>query len=260
MGILDSLQFELILIPRYCRALLYGVLQESGIEITYSNRKPPRTVKKSASVHQCRENNASVDFLILPDELREAQLSNYLSILLFPSQVSWFNTKKQLANKQLREKVRTVLYSLKNDERCNVVRKLEDTFLTELRLLSEKFRTRYPDYSFNVWSSPVGSLTPLQGHNLGLECIFPDTEKWQADCVAIIIGVAHLTTEPVFQEAGVGWGAGETPSFKGMDLIENSPPFTDESLAQIHSQFGTLSEAFEKAIESWKAWQPSNHI
>ena len=71
----------------------------------------------------------------------------------------------------------------------NLVQELERKFLPLCESARDAIAAKYPNFQFNVWSSSVGGATPLQGHNLGLEAVFPNAPPEKANTVAIIIGI-----------------------------------------------------------------------
>ena len=248
---LDSIQHEFIRIPRYCKSMILGKLKETGIQVSISGRRYPRKLKNAGLIYKCSEGKAIAEFLKITDGFIEDQFSEFASILLFPSSGFFHESFHRSENKILRNKVKDILYSLKDDKRTEVVKKVEDTFLHRLKSLQDKCKAKYPNYSFGIRSSGVGSLTTMQGHELWIECGFPNAKDIQADNVALSVGVKHLTTKAELYDASVTWGAGTAPDID-IDLFENSVPFTDESLKELESKFDLLEEVFQKAVDSWK--------
>jgi hypothetical protein len=56
----------------------------------------------------------------------------------------------------------------------NHVAELERRFLPLFEEAKERLATEYRDYRFDTLSYAIGSRTQLHGHNLGIECRFPD--------------------------------------------------------------------------------------
>ena len=131
-----------------------------------------------------------------------------------------------------------------------LIGELESRFLTKCRGECGRLSEIFTDYKFNTWSNEVGSLTLLQGHDVGVECLFPDASANQANCVAIIVGLKHLTTEPMLCEASVTWGAGISPDISA-DLIDDPIPATSENFDMIEEQFPQLVRELENAIRAW---------
>ena len=98
--------------------------------------------------------------------------------------------------------------------------------------------------------------TQYQGHDLGMEALLPGAHADQADTVALIIGLNHLTTEPMIVEAGVGWGAGNSPEV-AIDLVDEPVPFSSEALATIESEFPKLVHVLEQAVGAWRSPGPA---
>ena len=130
------------------------------------------------------------------------------------------------------------------------VAELEATLLPLFREEAELVRREYPGFIFNVWSSSVGSATTYQGHNLGLECIFPDAADHEADCVAACVGVKHLTTEPMLSEVEVEWGSGNHPEV-GLELLERAVPLTREALHDVAARLPEFFVVFRTALQAW---------
>jgi len=130
------------------------------------------------------------------------------------------------------------------------VAELEATLLPLFQEEAEQVRREYPAFKFNVWSSSVGGATTYQGHDIGLECIFPDAADHEADCVAACVGVKHLTTEPMLSEVEVEWGSGNHPEVR-LDLLEHAVPLTREALHNVVAQLPELFIAFRTALQAW---------
>ncbi|MFD0724563.1 hypothetical protein ACFQ0E_03015 [Lysobacter brunescens] len=128
-----------------------------------------------------------------------------------------------------------------------VVQELEEAFLPRLDAAKEMLEREFPSFHFNVWSSSTGGLTSYQGHDVGLECLFPGTPDELADNVAIIIGVKHLTTAPLLCDASVGWGHGSAPGIH-IDLLPNPVAFSTAELNAVSARFGLLISVFRSAL------------
>lgn len=137
------------------------------------------------------------------------------------------------------------------------VQELEARFLPLLEAGREQSAQLFPDHSFKVWSSSVGGATIYQGHDVGLEALLSDAHPDQANTVALSIGVMHLTTEPMIADAGVAWGAGDSPDVAA-DLIPEPIPFTSEALASIEREFPKLLEVFQQAVAAWATRPPNS--
>ena len=129
------------------------------------------------------------------------------------------------------------------------VRELEQAFLPRLHAARDFFAGQFPAFEFNVWSSPTGSLTSYKGHDIGLECIFPDAPRELANCVAITIGVKHLTTAPLLCDASVGWGDGWHPDIS-LDLLPDPIAYSATQLNVISGQLDELVSAFQSAVQA----------
>src|SRR5216683_445363 len=117
-----------------------------------------------------------------------------------------------------------------NVDVTNVVQELENRFLPGLQKVAEEISKQFPRVRATVWSSPVGSLTHYQGHDLGIACLLSDARPDQTDNVALIIGVRHLTTTPLIDKAAVGWGA--PSAHVEAELFPDSMEVTAETLQE----------------------------
>ena len=91
------------------------------------------------------------------------------------------------------------------------VEELEHRFLPLLEQVRQHAAKRFPDCRFAVYSYSVGSATTYLGHDVGLEAMLPGARPDETDSVTIVIGLMHLTTQPLVSEAAVVWGQGEHP-------------------------------------------------
>ena len=124
-----------------------------------------------------------------------------------------------------------------------IVEELESRFLSVFRAKANQLQSEFPDARITTWSLPNGSATSLQGHDLGIDCVFPDAPDNESDNVALLIGVMHLTTEPKICDAGVGWG-----SPADIELIESPVPYSEMALNEIEAKLPLLYEALTSAL------------
>ena len=137
----------------------------------------------------------------------------------------------------------------------NPVEALESRFLALCQVARDDFAARYPQHRFNVWSSSVGGRTDYQGHNLGIEALFSGTRAAQADCVALSIGIKHITSSPEISEACVTWGAGSSPEIDS-DLLDEPIPLNEENLDLVESNFPKLLQVFDSAVAAYRSENP----
>jgi hypothetical protein len=130
------------------------------------------------------------------------------------------------------------------------VEDLEARFLPWFRDAAEQLRLQFPNYKFMVWSSSVGGATTYQGHNLGVECLFPDAADHEADCVAAYVGVKHLTTEPQLAAVCVEWGNGQHPDVR-VEFVEDDTPLDSQSMDEAASRLPELLRVFRAAVDAW---------
>ena len=131
----------------------------------------------------------------------------------------------------------------------DAVRDLEKLFLPRLEKFKKECSDALPKLKFIVWSSSIGGQTDYQGHNLGIECLFPEATDEQADTVAIIVGIKHLTTTPLLCDASVEWGHGWHPEV-AIDLLPEPVLYTSETLNSIFLQFEKLQDVFLAAVNA----------
>ena len=134
----------------------------------------------------------------------------------------------------------------------HAVTELERVFLPLLQEAERVAASEHPQFKFNVGSSSVGGLTAYQGHTVWLECMFPDASDDEADSVAIMVGVKHITTEPKLNEASVAWGNGYHPEYT-LELFEQPVALTEEQLQQTAMRFPELLRVFKSALQAWSA-------
>ena len=131
----------------------------------------------------------------------------------------------------------------------NIVAELERRFLPHLQRIAAKLQTEFPKFQITTWSSPTGSLTEYQGHDLGIDCVLPDAPPDQPYTICLIIGVMHLTTSPEICDAEVSGGPG-TPGTE-LSLLDAPIPFSLEALEWIEAQLSRLVEVLRTALQRW---------
>jgi hypothetical protein len=134
----------------------------------------------------------------------------------------------------------------------HAVTELERVFLPLLQEAERAAASEFPRFKFNVGSASVGGLTAYQGHTVWLECTLPDAADHEADSVAIIVGVKHITTEPKLSQASVGWGNGNHPEC-ALELLEHPVALTEEQLQGTAARFPEQLVAFKSALQAWSA-------
>lgn len=132
----------------------------------------------------------------------------------------------------------------------HAVAALERIFLPLLKEAEEMTASEYPKFEFNSGSSSIGSLTDYKAHCVWLECVFPDAADHEANSVAIMITVMHITTEPKLCEASVGWGQGQHPEHT-IELLEHPIVLTEHQLQQTAMHFPELLRVFRNALKAW---------
>lgn len=127
---------------------------------------------------------------------------------------------------------------------------LERIFLPLLQGAERMVASEYPQFKFSSGSSSIGGLTEYKAHGVWLECEFPDAADHEANSVAIMIVVKHITTEPKLCEASVGWGQGQHPEHQ-IELLEHPVALTKQELQQIAVRFPELFRVFRNALAAW---------
>ena len=127
----------------------------------------------------------------------------------------------------------------------DVIQTLEERFLKRFRNYAAQLEMDFVRVRATAHSLSAGSVTPLQGHTICLECFFPDASPEESDNVAICIGVKHLKTEPVLCNASVEWGE---PGGTELDLLEEPLPCSPEAIGIIEAAVPQLFEALRVAV------------
>jgi hypothetical protein len=86
----------------------------------------------------------------------------------------------------------------------DVAQELEKRYLPILRSMAQEIEAEFPNIRINVWSHSVGAVTEYQGHDIGIECLLPDTRFDLTDNIALSISVKHVTTIPKIDTVGRG--------------------------------------------------------
>jgi hypothetical protein len=129
---------------------------------------------------------------------------------------------------------------------ANLVQELESRFLPGFRKIAREISELFPRVKTTVWSSPVGSRTDYQGHDLGIDCLLTDAQPDQTDNLALVIGVAHVSSVPSM-EASVCWGA---PSGRvEAELFPDITEVTPETVQELEERLPFLYEALKRAVE-----------
>ncbi len=136
------------------------------------------------------------------------------------------------------------------ERRSKEVHRIEGRFLPVLEATAEDIRRAFPQVRTSTWSSPTGTLTDYQGHDLGIDCKLPDRPNDKVDNVALFIGVRQLTTTPALSEALVCWG--HPSGTIEADLLVEGLPFSEETLLHIEAGLPKLFEALRRALERGK--------
>lgn len=112
--------------------------------------------------------------------------------------------------------------------------------------------TKYPNVKARAYSSPTGSTTHYQGHDIVIDCLLTDAPDDQSDNVALSVGLCHLTTEPKIN-VDVCWGhpAGtiEAAFYENWISSNDWPMATKETIEKLYQDIPRLIDALEQAIK-----------
>lgn len=131
----------------------------------------------------------------------------------------------------------------------NAAAELERVFLPLLQEEQRVASARYPHFKFSAGASSVGGLTSHQGHQVCLDCLFPDAAAQESDLVSVVVGAMHVATEPKLSEAYVAWGNGRLEA----ELIKQPIALTQEALSEVSARMPELLVVFRKALQDWHA-------
>lgn len=126
------------------------------------------------------------------------------------------------------------------------VHRIGERVLPVLRAIAEDIARQHPDVDVDVWDAPVGSLTELQGHDFGVECMFSDRPPQESDNVALSIGIARLTTRPQLMTLDVCWG--HPSGHLEIDLVSSPIDLDDDALERIADALPALADALKIAV------------
>ena len=126
------------------------------------------------------------------------------------------------------------------------VQRIGDRVLPLLRSIADDIAREHPDVKVQVWDGPVGSLTELQGHDFGVECLFHDRAADETDTVALSINVAHLTTHPKLTSLDVCWG--HPSGTLEIDVLADRIDLDDAALERILAELPRLASALRSAV------------
>jgi hypothetical protein len=129
---------------------------------------------------------------------------------------------------------------------------LERVFLPLLREEERAVSARYPLFRFSTGASSVGGSTPYQGHQVWLDCVFPDATLKEEDLLSVVVRATQLTTEPKLSEATVAWGNGRYPPGKA-ELISQPVALTREAMNEVAARMPELFAVFRSALQEWHA-------
>lgn len=142
-------------------------------------------------------------------------------------------------------------------DREAIVTQLEEACLPILSVYAEVLRSRHPSFEIRVGSGPVGSKTTYQGHQAYLECLRPESNDPEPNCVAIVIGVRGLDAEPMLCDLGVGWGGdGIAPRECSIELGEPVEPWGPDSAKRIQDAMASFLVELELNLIAWEERYP----
>jgi hypothetical protein len=126
------------------------------------------------------------------------------------------------------------------------VDRIGERVLPLLDAIAAELAREHPDVKVHVWSQPVGSLTELQGHDFGVECLFHDRPLDESDNVALTIDIAYLTTHPKLTGLDVCWGH---PSGKlELHILAEPIVLDDAAIDRIVAEIPRLASVLKSAV------------
>jgi len=128
----------------------------------------------------------------------------------------------------------------------HIVEVLEERLLAQLGDAATRLQRQYPRLRIHTWSSPVGSGTEYQGHDVGIDCVNPAASEAEPGNLALSLGVMHLTTEPMLCTADVRWGQGGPDG--GLDLLPEPVPWSLQALHALEARLPELLESLEREL------------
>ena len=143
-------------------------------------------------------------------------------------------------------------------EKHPVVQDLESRFHQRLEDQAKAIRRSFPDVKTEVWSSSTESAADYQGHDIGIDCVIAGVPDNRPNCVALIIEVMHLTTEPKLCGAAVVWG--HPSGAVEADLLDRGlVPYSEASIAIVEESLDDLTAALRKALRRGKPSDRPEH-
>ena len=132
-----------------------------------------------------------------------------------------------------------------------IVEELEGRFLPSLEVMATQLRRDFPNIRINTWSSSIGSATTDNpAHNFGIDCVFAHAPAYEADNVALVIGVLQVNCNPYLSELAVSWGAGSSDDCIGADLLDSPIPWSADAISRIEAALPILFEVLIAALRN----------
>ena len=131
----------------------------------------------------------------------------------------------------------------------DVAAELEHKLLPLLQEEGRSASVSYPHFELSTGSCAVGGNTSYQGHQVWLECAFPDAKAEEADHVSVVVRAMHISTEPKLSEASVAWGHGQHPLLEA-ELLAQPRALTHESLGELAGRLPELFAVFRSALQA----------
>ena len=134
----------------------------------------------------------------------------------------------------------------------NPVSKIESEILALFRRTADELSMKYPNVKVRAYSSPSGSATQYQGHDIVIDCLLTNAPIAQSDNLALSVSLCHLTTQPKIN-ADVCWGhpsgAIEASFYEGWVKNDDWPLATKETIDKLIQDLPRLIAALEQAIK-----------
>ena len=139
-----------------------------------------------------------------------------------------------------------------------MIEPLEKLYFPILKELASDLSKQYSMLKCVVSSTSIGSETPFQGHSIGIECIFPESVKEQADLLSFSFALCHLNLTPKLM-VDIVWGypSGHIEwALSDCNSYEDWPDVTPALLEQVAGIFPDLCQLFAEIIhQHYAPWE-----
>lgn len=85
---------------------------------------------------------------------------------------------------------------------------------------------------------------------MGIDCFFRYAPPDKADNVSLYIGLTHLNSDPHLSDLCVCWGAGSDENCIKLELVEDSVPWSADSINRIENALPMLYKVLTEALRN----------